>query len=73
VDANGDTFVGSCQEPLLSPHYTEVFNRTHHLIGEWYPSPIGFSPQFGPHGEVFTLGEDGSILRLNVALLGFRS
>jgi hypothetical protein len=73
VDGNGDTFVGSCQEPLLSPHYAEVFNRTHHLIGEWYPSPMGFSPQFGPHGEVFTLGEHGSILRLNVALLGIRS
>jgi hypothetical protein len=73
VNANGDTFVGSCQEPLLSPHYTEVFNRTHHLIGEWYPSPMGFSPRSGPHAEVFTLGEDGSILRLNVALPGIRS
>jgi hypothetical protein len=73
VDANGDTFVGSCQERLLSPHYAEVFDRTHHLIGEWYPSPIGFSPQFGPHREVFSIGEDGSILRLTVALPATRS
>jgi tripartite motif-containing protein 71 len=68
VDANGDTFVGSCAEPLSSPHYTEVFDRTHHLIGAWWPSPFGFSPRFGPQGEVFTLGEDGSILKLKVAL-----
>jgi hypothetical protein len=53
---------------LSSPHYTEVFDRTHRLIGEWYPSPIGLSPRFGPHGEVFALGEDGSLLKLEVAL-----
>jgi hypothetical protein len=70
VDPNGDTFVGSCQEPLGSPHYTEVFDRTHHLIGDWHPSPFGWAPRFGPHGEVFVLGEDGSILRLRVALSG---
>ena len=68
VDTNGDTFVGSCQEPLLPPHYTEVFDRTHHLVGEWYPSPFGWAPRFGPRGEVFVLGEDGSILRLRLAL-----
>jgi sugar lactone lactonase YvrE len=70
VDANGDTFVGSCQDPLQSPHYTEVFDRTHGLLGEWHPSPFGTAPRFGPRGEVFALGENGSILRLRVTLPG---
>jgi DNA-binding beta-propeller fold protein YncE len=70
VNANGATFVGSCQEPLGSHHYAEVFDPTHHLIGAWDPSPMAFSPRFGPHGEVFALGEDGSILRLRINLSG---
>jgi tripartite motif-containing protein 71 len=70
VNAVGDTFVNSCQEPLLSPHFTEVFDRSHHLVGRWWPSPFAFSPCFGPNGEVFALGEDGSILELKVALPG---
>ena len=70
VDAADNTYVNSCQEPLQSPHYTEVFDRTHRLIGKWYPSPFAFSPRFGPRGEVLALGEDGSILRLRIALAG---
>lgn len=70
LDSRGDTFVNSCNEPLLSPHYTEVFDPTHHLIGAWHPSPFGFAPEFGPRGEVFVLAEDGSILRLRVSLRG---
>jgi streptogramin lyase len=68
VDSAGYTFVNSCQEPLLTPHYTEVFNRTHNLVGTWYPSPFGWAPQFGPNGEIFALGEDGSIIRLRITL-----
>jgi hypothetical protein len=68
VDAAGYTFVDSCLEPLLSPHYTEVFDRTHQLVGTWYPSPLGWAPRFGPHGEIFALGEDGSVLRLRLNL-----
>jgi hypothetical protein len=68
VDVTGDIFVNSCQEKLVPPHYTEVFDRTHRLVGVWYPSPFGWSPRFGPHGEVFTLADDGSILRLKVTL-----
>jgi sugar lactone lactonase YvrE len=68
VNMAGYTFVNSCQEPLLTPHYTEVFDRTHNLVGTWYPSPFGLAPQFGPNGEVFALGEDGSIIRLRLTL-----
>jgi hypothetical protein len=70
VDAWGDTYVTSCQEPLIPPHFTEVFDRTHQLIGAWFPSPLGWSPQFGPDGQVFALGDDGSILELKVTLPG---
>jgi NHL repeat len=68
VNAAGYTFVNSCQEPLLTPHYTEVFDRTHNLVGTWYPSPFGWAPRFGPNGEIFTLGEDGSIIQLRLTL-----
>jgi DNA-binding beta-propeller fold protein YncE len=68
VDAAGYTYVNGCQEPLLSPHDTRVFDRNHRLVGEWDHSGFGWSPRFGPNGEIFTLGEDGSILRLKVDL-----
>ena len=70
ADSADNTYVNSCQEPLQSPHYTEVFDRTHRLIGKWYPSPFAFAPRFGPRGEALALGEDGSILRLRIALAG---
>jgi hypothetical protein len=47
-----------------------VFDRTHRLIGAWYRSPFEASPQFGPHGEAFAIGDDGSILKLKVSLPG---
>jgi len=68
MDPAGFTYVNSCQDALKTPHYTEVFDRTHHLVAAWWPSPFGWSPRFGPRGEVFTLGEDGSVLRLRIAL-----
>jgi DNA-binding beta-propeller fold protein YncE len=77
VDAAGYTFVESCGFVGESggqpgpPNRSElVFDRTHHLVGAWYDSPFAVSPSFGPHGEAFTLGDDGSILRLKVALPG---
>jgi DNA-binding beta-propeller fold protein YncE len=68
IDQAGYVFVNSCEEPLDSPHYTEVFDRSHHLVGTWYPSPLGWSPLFGPHGEIYGLADDGSILRLRLNL-----
>lgn len=81
VDAAGDTFVtscggkytiGECGTAVYGPCYQFelVYNRTHHLVGAWYGSPFLLSPRFGPNGEVFTLGHDGSILELKVAVPG---
>ena len=66
IDPAGYVFVNSCQEPLESPHYTAVFDRSHHLVATWDPSPLGWSPRFGPGGETFGLTEDGSIVRLRL-------
>jgi streptogramin lyase len=70
VDGTGNTYVNDCHEPLLSPHDTWVFDRSHHLIGEWKHSGFGYSPRFGPNEEVFTIAEDGAIVQLKVALPG---
>ena len=66
VDAAGNTFVGGC----AAGEQTEVFDRSHKLIGGWYAreDPLISSPVFGPNGEVFGLGADGSIIRLKVTL-----
>jgi DNA-binding beta-propeller fold protein YncE len=66
IDPAGYVFVNSCAEPLDSPHYTQVFDRSHHLVGAWSPSPLGWAPRFGAHGAIFTLADDGSILRLRL-------
>ena len=67
VDAVGDTYVSSC-----GPGPTLVFDRSHRLIAKWPGTPYSLlrSPVFGPHGEVFGLARDGSILRLHVTLPG---
>jgi DNA-binding beta-propeller fold protein YncE len=65
VDAAGNTFVDSC---IGESRNLDVFDRSHRLIGAWYGSPFLLSPRFGPNGEVFTLGLDGEILKLKVAL-----
>jgi DNA-binding beta-propeller fold protein YncE len=65
VDAAGNTFVDSC---VGGSRNLEVFDRSHRLIGAWYGGPFLLSPRFGPSGEVFTLGLDGEILKLGVAL-----
>lgn len=66
VDTAGNAFINSCG-PMKN---IKVFDRSHHLIGAWYESPFARSPRFGPHGEVFTLASDGTILKLKVAIPG---
>jgi sugar lactone lactonase YvrE len=71
VDAAGDTYVSGCGGvPQTGP--TLVYDRTHRLIAEWPGTPYSLlrSPTFGPHGEVFALATDGSILRLHITLPG---
>lgn len=67
VDAAGNTYVSGCGSgPTL------VYDRAHRLIAEWPGTAYSLfqSPVFGPHGEVFALASDGSILRLRTTLPG---
>ena len=69
VDAVGDTYVSGCGAgPTL------VFDRAHQLIAKWPGIPYSLlrSPVFGPHGEVFALVRDGTILRLRITVPGAR-
>lgn len=71
VDAAGDTYVSGCGGvPQTGP--TLVYDRAHRLIAKWPGTPYSLlrSPTFGPHGEVFALATDGSILRLHITLPG---
>ena len=71
VDAKGNTFVTGCAGfPTTGP--TLVYNATHKLIAEWPGTLFSLrrSPVFGPHGEVFALATNGSILKLRVMLPG---
>jgi len=70
VDAAGDTFVSGCGPQATGP--TLVYDRAHRLIAKWPGKPYNLlrSPVFGPHGEVFTLATDGSILKLHLILPG---
>jgi hypothetical protein len=76
VDPAGYTYVtgcgrgGSCTRRGCAA--TLVFDRTHRLVAEWIGThdPLLRSPVFGPGGEVFALGRDGSILKLKVTLPG---
>jgi hypothetical protein len=70
VDAAGDTYVSGCGPQPTGP--TLVYSRAHQLIAEWPGTPYSLlrSPVFGPHGEVFALATDGSILKLHLLLPG---
>jgi 6-bladed beta-propeller len=46
---------------------TLLFDRAHHLVGMWKDSG-GIAPRFGPNGEAWAIADDGSILRLTVAI-----
>ena len=67
VDAVGDTYVSGC-----GPGPTLVFDRAHQLMAKWPGTPYSLlrSPVFGPHGEVFAIARDGTILRLRIAVPG---
>jgi hypothetical protein len=64
VDAAGTTYVTGC-----GPGPTLVFDRTHRLVAEWPASnaPLYTSPSFGPNGQVFALGWDGSVFKLRIS------
>lgn len=67
VDAAGNTYVSGCGSgPTL------VYERAHRLIAKWPGTQYSLlrSPDFGPHGEVFALATDGSILKLRITLRG---
>jgi len=66
VDAAGDTYVSGCGPDPTGP--TRVYDRAHRLIAKWPGSTYSLlrSPVFGPHGEVFALATDGSILKLHL-------
>jgi len=68
VDAAGNTYVSGCGPKPPAP--TLVYNRAHRLIAKWPGSTYKLlrSPVFGPHGVVFALVTDGSILRLRITL-----
>jgi hypothetical protein len=79
VAALANTYVMSCGSSYVTGcggdrnircayQFEIVFDRTHRLIGAWYDSPFVVSPRFGPNGEIFTLADDGSILKLKVTL-----
>jgi DNA-binding beta-propeller fold protein YncE len=74
VDAAGNAYVTgcgrgpSCAEVICAG--TLVFDRSHRLIAEWANPdvPMLTSPKFERHGEVFALGQDGSLIRLRMTL-----
>jgi DNA-binding beta-propeller fold protein YncE len=67
VDTVGYMVVVSCPEgPTID---TLVYDRTHGFVGAWFDSHLG-SISFGPRGEFFALADDGSMLKLKVALPG---
>jgi hypothetical protein len=70
VDAAGNTYLSGCGPTPTGP--TLVYDRTHWLIAKWPGTTYSLlrSPVFGPHGEVFALTVDGSILKLHITLLG---
>ena len=71
VDPAGNTYVTGCAlAPVIGP--TLVYDAAHKLIAEWPGTPYSLhrSPVFGPHGEVFALATNGTILKLHVTLPG---
>jgi sugar lactone lactonase YvrE len=70
VDAAGNSYVSGCGPGPDGP--TLVYDPAHRLIAKWPGTRYSLlrSPVFGPHGEVFALATDGSILRLRITLPG---
>jgi streptogramin lyase len=76
VDATGNSYVTGCGRgpgcAAVICAGTLVFDRSHRLIADWAnPNvPMYTSPKFGPNGEVFALGQDGSLIKLRITLSG---
>ena len=70
VDSAGDTYVSGCGPQPTGP--TLVYDRAHRLIAEWPGTTYSLlaSPDFGPHGEVFALAVDRTIIKLQITLPG---
>jgi hypothetical protein len=68
VDGLGNTYLTSCGDEAGTA--TEVFDHSHTLVGVWQGSfdLLAISPRFGPDGEIFALGFDGSLLKLRITL-----
>jgi DNA-binding beta-propeller fold protein YncE len=62
VDTAGFTYVDGC----YSPNVTYVFDPSHRLVGRWARSPLSIAPRFGPHGEIFALTWNGTLLKLRI-------
>jgi len=67
VDAAGNTYVSGCG---TNAGPTLVYDRAHRLIAKWPGTTYALlsSPSFGPHGEVFALATDGTMLKLHISL-----
>jgi DNA-binding beta-propeller fold protein YncE len=65
VDSAENVYVAGCGSDTLT-----VFDASHRVVGRWQgPSmPLAFPPEFGPGGEIFALGMDGSLFKLTVNL-----
>jgi len=70
VDAVGNTYLSGCGPQPPEP--TLVYDRAHRLIAKWPGTTYSLlrSPVLGPHGEVFALAVDGTILKLHITLPG---
>jgi class 3 adenylate cyclase len=65
VDSHGNTYVAGCGSDTIT-----VFDAAHRLVGRWQgpDMPLAVPPEFGPNGEIFALGKDGSLIKLSVHL-----
>ena len=63
VDSAGDVYVAGCGSDSLV-----MFDPAHRLIGRWQGPGmlLILPPEFGPNGEIFALGKDGSLIKLSV-------
>jgi hypothetical protein len=69
IDPLGYTYT-NLEQDGCRPGLTRVFDRDHHLVGEWSgpDDVLRWSPRFGPGGEAFSVTANGSIVRLDISL-----
>jgi WD40 repeat protein len=65
VDPDGNTYITGCGSDTIT-----VFDASHRMVGRWQgpDMPLAVPPEFGPNGEIFALGKDGSLIKLAVHL-----